>query len=91
MALTRSRHKAPRGPYTGPVSAEIYLVVSRAWEHGIAVSSDLARHYAPEVALASSMGWISTVSLDGTQGLRTWNVTAEGVSALEHHRKEAEP
>lgn len=81
MARARSRLKVGRG-YNGPLPPDLWLVVTVAWEHGIAVSANFARQYAPEVALAASLGWISTVSLDGTEALRHWNVTQEGVTAL---------
>lgn len=85
MPLTRNRVRtsSARG-YTGKVPAHVWDLLGLAWEVGVAVSSNTAREYAPEVALAASLGWISTVSLDGKRYLRVWNVTAEGVSALNH-------
>lgn len=86
MALTRSRHRTITTPngYTGPLPQAIWEVVRCAWEDGIAVSSNVARELSAEVALAASLGWISTVSLDGRRHTRVWNVTAEGVTALNH-------
>lgn len=59
-------------------------MVETAHQGGIAVSSNMARELAPYVALAASLGWISTVSTDGLHFTRTWNTTAEGVHALKH-------
>ncbi len=85
--LGRSRHKVGRG-YLGPHPQDLWPVIESAWQHGIAVSSNFARHYSQEVALAASLGWISTVTLDGLGFTRTWNITAEGVSAYQHWRNE---
>lgn len=49
----------------------------------------MAREASTEVALAASMGWISTVSLDGAGYGRMWNVTAEGVAAYTHSAERA--
>lgn len=84
MPVTRSRHftTTHRG-YTGPIPEAVWLVVQMAWETNIAVSSNFAREYSAEIALAASVGWISTVSLDGGAFSRFWSVTAEGVAAYE--------
>lgn len=83
MSTARSRPKSPlHVGYLGPVPEEVWLVVRRAWEVGISVSSDGARSLSPYIALAASMGWISNVSLDGLSFNRVWNVTAEGVAAV---------
>lgn len=84
MPLAPSRPKAARA-YTGPIPSQVYHVVSIAWEHGIATSSNLAREHSAYIALAASLGWISSVSLDATQYMRRWNVTAEGVHALNRY------
>lgn len=36
------------------------------------------------VALAASLGWITTISPDGAQHSRRWHVTQEGLNALSH-------
>ncbi len=86
-SLGRSRHKVGRG-YTGPLPEDLWLVLETAWQVGIAVSSNFARHYSAEVALAASLGWVSSISLDGLAYTRTFNITAEGVSAYQHWRNE---
>lgn len=83
LARNRVRTSSARG-YTGKVPPDVWNLLGLAWEDGIAVSANVAREYATEIALAASLGWISTVSLDGHRYLRVWNVTAEGVSALNH-------
>ena len=85
MAETRNRHRSgnSRG-YHGRIPPRVWSIVRVAWEAGIAVSSNMAREWSGEIALAASLGWISTVSLDGRTYHRVWNVTAEGVIALNH-------
>ena len=83
MTVTRSPAKRPRG-YLGRHPAQLWATVARAWETGIAVSGNHARTHAPIIALAASLGWISTVSLSGKRFTGRWNVTAEGVMALNH-------
>lgn len=80
----RSRHRTPihATGYFGPMPEELWEVLTVAWEAGLAVSSNMARELAPEVALAASMGWISTVSLDGRTYQRVWHITAEGMMVL---------
>ncbi|MCW2317123.1 hypothetical protein M2322_002677 [Rhodoblastus acidophilus] len=48
------------------------------------VASNFAREYSTYLSLAASLGWITTISLDGLRYSRTWNITAEGVSAYNH-------
>lgn len=86
-AKARSRHRQvnPIG-YTGPLPDGIWPLIETCWLFGLAVSSNKAREASTEVALAASMGWISTVSLDGQGYGRMWNVTAEGTAAYTHRR-----
>lgn len=83
MPLTRSRPKVGMG-YFGPIPLEVWNVIEQAHGHGFTCSSNYARQYAPYVALAASLGWISNVSSDGQSFLPIWNSTAEGVNALKH-------
>ena len=88
MPLGRTRHIPPSTGYTGRIPKTLWDVLRLAWEGGgIAVSSNYAREASREVALAASIGWISTVSLDGKHYHRVWNITAEGVAAF-NNRKE---
>lgn len=85
MAMARSRHitTSARG-FLGRISASTYMVTERAHVVGFSVSSNMAREFAHEIALAASMGWISIVQLDGKKALRYWNITHEGLVALQH-------
>lgn len=78
------RSKNPGGVgYVGPVSPDALQVIATAWAMGgFSVSSNYARQYSAEVALAASCGWISTVALDGLTHDRTWRITFEGLSLL---------
>lgn len=83
MSVTRSRPKSvSHGSYHGPVPRKLWDILRVSWEQGLAVQSNYAREHASEVALAASMGFISTVSLDGRKYQRVWNVTHEGVVAF---------
>lgn len=81
---------SPAYGYTGKLPSAVWRIVQLAWEAGIAVSSNMARELSSEIALAASIGWISTISLDGRKHHRTWNVTAEGVIAYNQHQQRVE-
>ena len=68
--------------YHGPLPPEIWLVVSEAYEGGFAVQSNFSRIYALEVALAASLGWITTVDPTGQTYSRVWRITVAGLTAL---------
>lgn len=91
MPLTRSRPENIGRGYLGKFPPEVWLVVERAWESGISVSSDFARQHASIIALASSLGWISSVSLSGKRYTRRWNITTEGTIAYNHIRGQQVP
>lgn len=76
----------PQRHYHGPLPDEMWPVLTQAHECGIAVQSNFARAYSPEVALAASLGWVSTVTPDGQAYSRMWRITVAGLSAL--HNKE---
>jgi hypothetical protein len=85
MAQARSRPRVGIG-YVGPVPPEVWPLLRLAHEQGFAVSSNTAREYAVEVALAASLGWLSVVTLEGDSYTRIWNVTMEGLSAYRTSR-----
>lgn len=87
LALGRSRHKVGRG-YFGPLPGTIWPIIRRAWEEGIAVSSNIAREASTEIALAASLGWITTVTADGLGYSRIWHVTETGLTALNESKHE---
>jgi len=70
------------GGYFGPVTAEVWKVLSRAWDEPFYLSSNYAREHAIATALAASIGWITNVTPDGLNYTRTWHVTLEGLNAL---------
>lgn len=82
MSLTRGRHKVGSG-YYGPIPSGVWLVIRRAYEGGISASSNFAREQSTDLALAASLGWVSTISLDGLTYGRVWNATVEGIVALQ--------
>lgn len=84
MPLGRSKARVGVG-YVGEVPEAIWEVVRRAFEGGFAVSSNFAREHSTELALASSMGWVTTIHLDGLSYGRTWLATLQGAGALKIH------
>lgn len=68
--------------YHGPLPPNIWLVVTYAHEQGIAVQSNFARAFSAEVALAASLGWITTVDPGGQTFGRIWRITIAGLTAL---------
>lgn len=49
---------------------------------GLHVQGNFARAYAAEVALAASLGWITTVDPNGQAYGRVWHITVAGLTAL---------
>lgn len=72
--------------YTGDVPEELWAVLLHAWKRPISLQSDYARQNAMGVALAASMGLLSTIKPDGGGYTSYWHVTAAGITAL--HYKE---
>lgn len=70
--------------YHGPIPAGLWDVLSQAHEGGISVQSNFARSYSLEVALAASLGWVSTITPTGLAYSRVWRITMAGLSALQH-------
>lgn len=63
---------------------ELLQVVHQAWAGGFTVSSDLARSKTAHVAMAATLGLITTREPDGSFG-RTWYVTQAGIGFLEDY------
>lgn len=80
-SATRSRLKVGQG-YFGPLPPELWTLLALAERYPLACSSNYARARAPLVALAASMGWVSTITPDGHGYGREWRVTPEGAFAL---------
>lgn len=72
--------------YTGDVPEELWAVLLHAWRRPLALQSDFARQNSVGVALAASMGLLSSIKPDGTEYTTCWHVTAAGITAL--HYKE---
>lgn len=51
------------------------------WRNTVTTKSDFAREYADYVAMAASLGWITT-RIAGEVFGRQWTVTAKGMGAL---------
>jgi hypothetical protein len=75
--------------FRGPLPAGLWAVLGAAHASYISVQSDFARAHSTELALAASMGWITTISPDGGSYGGRWRITAAGLTALEHNAKEA--
>lgn len=82
MVRGRSRPVAGIG-YLGPIPDGVWGVLTYAWEAPIYLASNFAREFAPQVAFAASMGWLSTITPDGLSYSRQWHITKEGLVALE--------
>jgi asparagine N-glycosylation enzyme membrane subunit Stt3 len=61
----------------------VWDLLAFIWVQPITVSSNAAREQAQWLAFAASMGWISTITPDGSQATRSWHLTKEGLLALE--------
>ena len=70
--------------YTGPYPGDIWLVLDDAHQGGLYIQSDRARFRSHAVALAASLGWITTVSTDGRTYGGVWRITQAGLAALTH-------
>ena len=68
--------------YHGALPEEIWEVLTVAHEGGISVQSNLARVFSIEVALAASLGWITSVDPNGQAYSRIWRITVAGLTAL---------
>lgn len=77
----RSRAVAGVG-YLGPIPADVWAVLHRAWEAPIYLASNYAREQSVAVAFAASMGWLTTIGPDGLSYYRQWHITMEGQLAL---------
>lgn len=76
--------------YHGDYPEPLFEILEAAHEvGGISIQSDLARAHALYVALAASIGWLSTVDPEGYQFGGRWRLTPAGLTALynkEHFR-----
>lgn len=56
-------------------------MLDEAHSSPFSTKSNFARHFATFVALAASLGWLTTINADRTFGSR-WLITPDGLSAL---------
>lgn len=68
--------------YRGDYPEELWAVLQLAHDRYVSVQGDHARLYAPEVALAASLGWLSNIATDGSSYGSKWHITASGLTAL---------
>lgn len=64
-----------------PDSTKLLAVVRRAWRSPFSLACDFCRQHVAFVAMAASMGLITTRIQPGVYG-RTWHVTALGIRML---------
>lgn len=88
---TASVSNAPLAPSTkleaiGPkrIDGCLKQVLHTTWTCQVTTKSDFARENADYIAMAASMGLISTRIMSNVYG-RQWQVTAKGLDALEKH------
>lgn len=80
---------------TGPkhIDALLLETLRTVWQYNVTTKSDFAREYADYIAMAASMGFISTRITESIYG-RQWQITSRGLVALEDHygiREDEEP
>lgn len=66
-----------------PIDANLKTVLHEAWVRGFTTKSDFSREFADFVAMAASMGLITSRVMGQVFG-RGWQITAKGLYALEH-------
>lgn len=66
--------------YFGPLPDDMEEVLDRAWTASISIASNYARAHLATLALAASLGWVSTVHPDGQEFTSAWRITASGLS-----------
>jgi hypothetical protein len=72
--------------YHGPLPEGVWVVATLSHHNGLAVQGNASRELAAEVALAASLGWITTVDPNGQAYGRIWRITVAGLTAL--HNKD---
>lgn len=60
---------------------KVIVVLKRAWLVGFRTKSNFAREFADEVAIAASLGLIST-KIGKDQFDKTWHITRKGMDYL---------
>jgi hypothetical protein len=72
-----------RPPEQSAREVSLLCLLQRVWTYSITTKSDYARHYADEIAEASSRGFLTTLVVPGRpiHG-RLWKMTPAGVDYL---------
>lgn len=65
-----------------PIDMNIDNVLRKAWLQGFRTKSDFARQYANEVAIAASLGLIST-KIGQERFDKSWHITRKGLGFLQ--------
>lgn len=87
MTTPRPNRPVAGSGIKGSPPTEVWDVLDRAWAEPFSVSSNFAREQAQAVAIASSLGWITCLTLDGTEFTRRWCITAAGAVAIQSKDK----
>lgn len=66
------------------IDDKLYTVLKDIWQYQVTTKSDFAREFADFIAMAASMGLISTRITETVYG-RQWQITARGLVALEDY------
>lgn len=64
-----------------PTDKNLRAVLEKAWRGGFTTKSDFARRFANQVAVAASLGYITT-QVRGFSFGSTWLITKDGLSIL---------
>lgn len=70
--------------YTGEHPIGLWEVLDAALHRGLSLQGDFSRAFAPEVALAASLGYLSVIDTNGQTYRPQWRITHAGLSALEN-------
>lgn len=73
----------PSRLYHGPLPAALWPLLEACHRAGsLAIQGDATRALASEVALAASMGWLTTIDPSGRSYGSRWRLTSAGLQAL---------
>lgn len=69
---------------TGPklIDGMLFETLKTIWRYNVTTKSEFAREHADYVAMAASMGFVSTRITEDVYG-RQWQITSRGLMALE--------
>lgn len=70
------------------IPEHLWAVLGKAWIRPLSLQSDFTRQHSREVALAASLGYISTLTPDGKDHLASWRITELGLRALKENMQQ---